>query len=181
MSVRYKTLQLIFAVFTMTWTTSILAFDYDAIYFAQHAFYADHGKHLTTNYHKGTLIPVNTRVKITHLSSSRMNVELLDQGNTEIHIVNMQKHTKKSMREIQPRMFNTTEVNLSRFSAENQDGIKNGKITVGMTKDEIIMAYGYPPAHATPSTGANQWTYWKTRHNRIVLNFHDDKLTSVRD
>lgn len=183
MHVRYNTLRLIFAALTMIGTTftSVVAAEDDPIYFTQHGFYADHGKHLTTNYHVGTFIPVNTRVKITHISNSRMSIELVDQGNKEIHIVNMRKHTRKTMREIQPRMFGTTEVDLSKVSEEYQYGIKNGKFTVGMTKDLILLAYGYPPAHATPSINANQWTYWKNRWNRIVLTFQDNKLTSVRD
>jgi hypothetical protein len=31
-----------------------------------------------------------------------------------------------------------------------------------MTKEQVIVSLGYPPAHQTPSLDAPQWKYWHT-------------------
>lgn len=179
MLLRHGILHSVIAAFALAWTTAALADD--TIYFVQHSFYAEKSKHITTNYHVGTLVPINTKVKITDMGSSKMKIELPDQGNTEIKIENAEKHTKKSMEEIKNRMFGTNEVDLKKSSKEVQESIKTGQIAVGMTKDEVLLAYGYPPAHATASTDADQWIYWKTRWNKVALEFKEGKLQSVRD
>lgn len=35
-----------------------------------------------------------------------------------------------------------------------------GKVAIGMTKEQVIVSLGYPPAHETPSLYADQWKYW---------------------
>ncbi len=180
MTSRHSILLHLIAVFAISWVTCAIAAD-EQIYFVQHSFYADRGKHITTNYHMGTVIPVNTKAKIMDLGRKKMTIELPDLGNTEIKIENVEKHTKKSMEEIKDRMLGKTPVDLKKFSKETQEAIKNGQIRLGMTKEEVLLAYGYPPAHATPSTDSNQWTYWKNRFNRVVLDFQGNKLKGIRD
>lgn len=180
MTSRHSILRHLIAVFVLSWVTCATAAD-EQIYFVQHSFYADRGKHITTNYHMGTVIPVNTKAKIMDLGRKKMTIELPDLGNTEIKIENVEKHTKKSMAEIKDRMLGKTPVDLTKFSQEAQEAIKNGQIRLGMTKEEVLLAYGYPPAHATPSTDSNQWTYWKNRFNRVVLDFQGNKLKGIRD
>jgi hypothetical protein len=181
MNTRHSILRCLVAALAISWATGALAADDDQIYFVQQSFYAYKDKYDTTNYHVGTLIPINTRAKITDMGSRQMEIELPDKDNMEIAIVNVEKHTHKNMEEIKARMFGTAEVKLNKFPQDVQDAIKNGQIKVGMTKEQVLLAYGYPPAHVTPSTDSNEWTYWKNRWNRIVLDFQGDKLAGIRD
>ncbi|TPW18482.1 MAG: hypothetical protein FD130_218 [Halothiobacillaceae bacterium] len=182
MKIHHKVLRHFIALFALSWATATLAAEEDtALYFVQHSFYADRGKHITTNYHLGTLIPINTLAKITDMGSKKMVIELPDLGNMEIKIENAEKHTQKSIEEIKSRMFGTQAVDLKKFSTETQEAIKNGQIILGMTKEEVLLAYGYPPAHATANLELNQWNYWKTRWNRIVVDFQDGKVKGIRD
>ncbi len=43
------------------------------------------------------------------------------------------------------------------------NAIKGGYLRGGMTKDEVILAWGYPPEHKTPSLDSNRWLYWENR------------------
>jgi hypothetical protein len=64
-----------------------------------------------------------------------------------------------------------------RFSEKEKRNIKLGEIEVGMSKDAVLMAYGYPPAHRTPSLESDQWVYWLNRFvNRPVV-FRDGRVS----
>src|SRR5262249_43528318 len=57
--------------------------------------------------------------------------------------------------------------------------ISQSRLVPGMTKDEALIARGYPPAHRTPDLAANEWVYYETPGfvDRVV--FVDGKIQSV--
>jgi hypothetical protein len=48
-----------------------------------------------------------------------------------------------------------------------------------MSKDAVVMAYGYPPDHKTPSLKTDLWTYWENRLISITVQFADGKAAVV--
>jgi hypothetical protein len=73
-----------------------------------------------------------------------------------------------------------TPVSYSGLTAEDLEGIKAGKAMVGMTKQGVMVALGYPAKHRTASTDLNTWVYWKGRFNNLVVNFGDNgKVGSI--
>ncbi len=64
-----------------------------------------------------------------------------------------------------------TKISLKGLSDLDQKGIKDGKAYVGMTKEGVRMALGYPAAHRTPSLDANKWVYWTNRFVTRVIEF----------
>jgi hypothetical protein len=61
-----------------------------------------------------------------------------------------------------------------------QSMVKSGKITKGMTKQQVIVALGYPPAHANSSLDVTDWTYMHNRWGgRYIVQF--DQAGRVRD
>jgi len=56
-----------------------------------------------------------------------------------------------------------SKVSLQSLSPIDKKGVSEGKAYVGMTKDGVRMALGYPALHRTPSLKSNTWTYWKNR------------------
>lgn len=58
--------------------------------------------------------------------------------------------------------------------------IKNGTIAVGMSKDAVVMAYGYPPSHKTPTLDSNMWTYWRDRFRRVFVYFENGKVVNIK-
>jgi len=181
MKSRYRILNSLIAAIALSWTTCALAADDDTTYYAQHSFYAYKGKHVTTNYHTGILIPINSPVKITDSGRKKIEIELPELDGTEVVIVNAKKHSQKNIQEIKERMLGTKKVDLKKYSKSTREAIMSGQIIEGMTKEETLLAYGYPPAHVTPTTTANQWTYWVTKWNRVIVNFKDDKIKSIQD
>lgn len=60
-----------------------------------------------------------------------------------------------------------------------QSAIKSGKIARGMTKDQVVVALGHPPAHANANREAMDWTYHYNRWGRYIVMF--DQNGRVRD
>lgn len=58
---------------------------------------------------------------------------------------------------------------IAAWPASVQEAVNAGKVALGMTKEQVIAAVGYPPAHATPSLDAPQWKYWYSTHDTYLV------------
>jgi outer membrane protein assembly factor BamE (lipoprotein component of BamABCDE complex) len=54
-----------------------------------------------------------------------------------------------------------------------QQAIVESRVERGMTREQVIMALGYPPTHRTASTSAKEWTYWSGHFDTYVIVFDD--------
>jgi hypothetical protein len=77
------------------------------------------------------------------------------------------------------RTLSTEPTDLSGF--EFQKDIKVGRLRKGMTKEEAILARGYPPVHRTYSTEDDRWIYQQNRFAVQMVVFADGKLIEGRD
>ena len=51
---------------------------------------------------------------------------------------------------------------IAAWPAPVRDAVRAGKVAIGMSKEQALVAIGYPPMHQTPSLDAPQWKYWHT-------------------
>jgi hypothetical protein len=51
---------------------------------------------------------------------------------------------------------------IASWPAPVRDAARAGKVAIGMSKEQVIVAVGYPPMHQTPSLESWQWKYWHT-------------------
>lgn len=66
------------------------------------------------------------------------------------------------------------------FSSQEQDNIEKGRVENGMSKDAVMVSWGYPAKHKTPSLDDNAWTFWKDRFRTIKVMFGaDGKVSNV--
>jgi hypothetical protein len=56
------------------------------------------------------------------------------------------------------------------------DAVSRAAIIEGMSKDEVLMSYGYPSEHRTPNLKSNTWVYWKNRINEKKICFNQEEL-----
>ena len=132
----------------------------------------------STNYSYGTLLPLNSEVKITYLDRNIIFFKY----NEKIFAVKRTGHSKHiSLEGIFKRTFATQKISLDKYDAATQQKILNGEVKENMSKEEIILSRGYPPEHRTRSLDLNTWFYWKTKSNKIALSFQDNKLISIKD
>ena len=57
--------------------------------------------------------------------------------------------------------------------------IEQAQVEPGMTRDEVLMSLGYPPAHRTPSLDSPTWTYWANRWATFEVYFDGDRVSRV--
>lgn len=58
---------------------------------------------------------------------------------------------------------------IASWPARVRDAIRGGKVTLGMTREQAIVAVGYPPLHQTPKLDAPQWKYWHTSFGSYLV------------
>ncbi len=131
------------------------------------------------NYKIGKIMPfgtevINAKVFRTIESSGNAREPILSEGDpkirftlketnesVEISFVN-KWHPGKTIYDYYDQMFTNKSFSELSYGMDEKklEKISRGEILVGMTKQEVILAYGYPPEHKTRSLDNNSWRYW---------------------
>jgi hypothetical protein len=138
---------------------------------------------LSTNYHRGAILPVGTKVSIHSIKDRR--IRFTPEGSGQLFtLTNSPKTSTISTEELFNRYFSTEPVGIgigdySQVTETDRENIKNGTIAIGMSKKAVLMAYGYPPTHKTPLLTSDIWYYWYARLHKINVYFKDDKVFKI--
>src|SRR5450432_1731775 len=69
---------------------------------------------------------------------------------------------------------------IASYPMDIQEAIRLGKVMVCMTREQVIVAVGYPLTSENVSLDAPQWRMWRSSRGEYQLNFaRDGHLTSV--
>ena len=101
-----------------------------------------------------------------------LNIRLTD-GRTvifEYHAPRMEMSAKEYLGKI----MSPEPVDLSGYGELDKQGIKDGKALVGMTKEGVVAALGYPATHRTPSLKESTYVYWRNRFGTVAVEFDAD-------
>ncbi len=147
-------------------------------YFTRHGLRQENNRWRSTNYGRGTLVPINTKVRVDGITSSTIRLTTVASGKA-LKLSNIEKYTGGGTDVLAERTLSTEPTDLSGF--EIQKDIRVGRLRLGMTKEEAILARGYPPVHRTYSTEDDRWVYWQNRFVTQTILFADGKLIKGRD
>jgi len=88
-------------------------------------------------------------------------------------------HPGKSVKDYRNLMFTTQTFDELTAGMTDQEiqAIKLGTVVNGMSKNAVLVAYGYPPEHRTGSTYSNTWIYWRNKFNTFRVCFNDNDRT----
>jgi len=64
-------------------------------------------------------------------------------------------------------------IKIDDFSEVDRKGIKEGRAYIGMTKDGVRIALGYPATHQTSSLNENTWVFWTNRFKSFKIEFDE--------
>jgi hypothetical protein len=158
------------------------------VYLKVNIHYQDNGRDCKASYANYTnpgaghqILSVNTPVRIKKWRRSGFIIVDAD-TNREIYFEYNKGRMQMSIEEYLNKITSDSKVDLSQFSDKDRKGIGEGAASVGMTKDGVMIALGYPATHRTPSPDSNTWIYWTNRFGTIAVTF-DDKgiVTGIKD
>ncbi len=130
------------------------------------------------NYQQQGLIPICSDVEMMQLTRKRLMFRVLE-TNKVYYYVNHKAAAEPFEQHID-RFFGP-ECDLDavkRLGEADRDGIRTGMVSLGMTKQGVIFALGYPPRHVTPNLDSTSWIYWKNRFNRISVTFDESGVVT---
>ncbi len=140
----------------------------------------NNAKFCSKNYHKGILLPINSRVTLQDMTNQSILMRI-ESTKENLLIENDYKKTSKNMIQIFNELFAKEKRDLSVFSEVERKSIIAGKVTPHMTKNAVIAALGYPPVNETKDTSSNKWIYWKSKTSKTTVNFNGDKVISIKE
>jgi hypothetical protein len=131
------------------------------------------------NYCVGSTLPLGTPVQVQ--SVGRDSVTFLADGKT-LTLSHKYGAEQESLRQYLDKVLVTDDpkARVARYPRAVQEAIRDGRVERGMTREQVILALGYPPTHRTPSTTASEWTYWYNRWVTYKVVFDaDGKVSNV--
>ena len=140
---------------------------------------------ISLNLHIGNILPLGTEVKI--VSCSGNTIRFTNDGGVTFSLINASRYSDISLETLFGEYFSRNNItadggDFSKLTNEEQESIKRGVITEGMSKEAVLMSWGYPPSHKTPSLSGNIWRYWVGGSgDRIVVYFYNNAVVSEED
>lgn len=148
-------------------------------YYLRHGLKFEGDEWNTTNYWRGTFLPINTKVKLVALDAKDMVLRVTGTGEA-VKVKNVLKYSRVDLATIAARMLSPKPISLEKFDRPTKAAIESGILTLGMTREQVVMTRGYPPGHETPSLDLNRWKYWSNRFVTQTIEFSNDVLTRGR-
>ena len=126
------------------------------------------------------VLPYNTRVR-ARISENAISFMVADTG-MQIDLEYNAGHMRMSAWDYFDLITSRTPVTYEGLSQVDRQGIAAGKARVGMSKQGVLVALGYPATHRTPSLDRNRWFYWKARRGSYAVEFdHDGNVVRILD
>ncbi|MFH0944954.1 MAG: hypothetical protein V2A76_07125 [Planctomycetota bacterium] len=169
---------------TATAAASALTAPAQRFYTTYNMWYAKVDSLSAINYKTGAFIPAGTEVTGINAVSRRFRKDAISfttssNGATFTVSFDPKFHPGKSIHDYRNMMFTnkTFDQLVEGLSQEEIDAIKVGSLRVGMSRKAVIIAYGYPPEHATPSLESSHWKYWMNRFEDKLIYFDETGRT----
>jgi hypothetical protein len=125
---------------------------------------------------QGTLIPFGTRVEVQKVTRDTVRFEAA--SHPPITLSYDHGGRGQSFETFLGRLFVSEDprLKLKKVPARQVKLIEKGTVASGMSRDQVPMALGYPPADHTPSLESQTWTY----PSGLVVYFDGSRVTSVQ-
>lgn len=68
---------------------------------------------------------------------------------------------------------------IATWPREVQEAVASGRIALGMTREQVIVALGYPLRNATMSLNNNVWRYWQSSFVQYDVHWTDGRVSRV--
>lgn len=134
----------------------------------------------SVNFQQDGLIPVCTQVNIVDVTNKNLTFKI---SSTDKQYTLTKHKSSPDFSKYLSNYFGTEcdSSKIKKLSTLDQQGIKDGVVKVGMTKEGVKYAIGFPPEHKTPDLNNSEWLYWKNRFNTFKVEFKDNTVSNIID
>lgn len=149
-----------------------------ALYTAYNIWFEKAEKIYSINYKKGNIIPVGTAVdQVNIITAPAPHIQFRVMEWNQIFNIYFESryYPDLTIEQLMERTFTSKnfETLVQNLTSVEIDGIKNAKILSGMSKQAVLIAYGFPPSHMTTTLDMNTWTYWRNRWVKDLVEFDE--------
>lgn len=139
----------------------------------------DNGRDIRASYANWTdpgkghgIVPPNTPLVIGKWRSG-FTMETQTHPKKEIYFLYDDGRMRMTVADYIKAITSPAPISLEALTPLDLEGVKAGKALVGMTRQGVLTALGYPAQHRTPTLQSKEWTYWKNRFRTLVVVFDD--------
>ena len=126
------------------------------------------------------VIPPGTELTITDKSRKSFTFTY-DTGQKTVKYEFHQPRMAMSLDEYLDKITSKQPPSLDGLSKLDRQGVAAGRALVGMSREGVMTALGYPATHKTPTLEASTWVFWKNRFGTLAVDFDDaGKVKEVR-
>ncbi len=131
------------------------------------------------NIQQGRFIPIGTKIEPLEANQQKFRFRTADGGeftllfDAGMRMCSMQDFLRGYLTLEKP------EAMFAKFSEAARPFIKRGEVVPGMDRQEVLAAYGPPPASRTPSLKNETWIYWIAPTRTIRVVFRNDKVRNI--
>jgi len=116
---------------------------------------------------RAQIVPAGTPVKVTGYGRWRVLLEIegrpIALGNDFSRTIKLDEFAKRYVLESDPRR------KLAAYPASLRDAIREAKVAREMTREQVVMALGYPVTTYTAELDAPLWRYWLTSSDEFQV------------
>jgi hypothetical protein len=131
------------------------------------------------NLQQGSLLPAGTRVRIDEIRKNRITFK--PDGAPILMLVFVGREGYLSLDEYLERLFVTEDQRpaIEQLPKDVSSAVRQARVLPGMTRDQVLMALGYPPVDLTPVLSSPNWRYFLTRREVLEVFFESDTVVRV--
>jgi len=155
----------------------------DKVYTNYNIWYTDPGNINCLNIQEGAFIPVGTEIVPMYTTSNIFadRIYFKDTEGREYSIRFDVGHRMVPMRDYIAYTFTTksrAEL-LKDMPLAVKQRVLRGEVVPGMNQEQVLLAYGPPPAIRTPDLRNESWIYWIGDDKTVRLVFRGDKVNNI--
>lgn len=133
----------------------------------------------TANYQlPDAIIPRCAKVQLLEMNRKVLKFIEADSGREFSYIFH--KATGEPIEASAAKTFGTScdQSVLNKLSIADKEGIKSGRVSIGMSREGVLLAAGEPPRSRTPNLDYSDWVYWKNRFNTFIVRFNNKGIVT---
>jgi len=124
------------------------------------------------NYQVGTILPFGTPVKVLAMTGRAIT---FDAGGVKLTLEHAYGVDQESGQQYFDKILVSEDpkATVAGYPEPVRNAIREARVEVGMTREQVIASIGYPPTHRTASLSSPEWTYWYNRWVTFKVVFDD--------